>query len=313
MKAESSDPRVLVFAYAEVGARCLEILIRLRANVVAVVTHDDDPGETRWYASVAELAEKHGIPVLKPRRLRDPGALDAIRTLAPDLILSFYYRKLIPSEILALPRLGALNMHGSLLPRFRGRAPINWAILHGESETGATLHHMVEEADAGDIVDQERVAIGPEATAAEVTCEVADAACRILERRLGDLLAGAAPRIPQDHARATHFGGRRPEDGRIDWSQSPRRVVDLVRAVTRPFPGAFTDAPGGRLFVWRARAVPGTGPAGTVLTAEPLRVAAGAGAIELVEWSWAEESRSSGPPAAGSRLGERSRGESPGV
>ena len=171
----------------------------------------------------------------------DPQSIVRLRIAAPDLVFSFYYRRVLPEEMLAVPRLGAYNMHGSLLPKFRGRAPVNWAVLKGETRTGATLHAMTPRADAGPIVDQEAVPIGPEDTAFDVQKRVDAAAVAILARRLEELKAGTAPSRPQDDAAATRFGRRRPEDGRIDWSRPAREVHDLVRAVTHPYPGAFTD------------------------------------------------------------------------
>lgn len=283
-----NSARVLFFGYGEVGYRALELLLERGANVVGAYTHEDDPDENQWFRSVATLARRSGLPVHTPRSLRSPERLAEVSALAPELILSCYYRRLIPDTILALPGLGALNVHGSLLPRYRGRAPVNWAVLHGETETGATLHHMVAEADAGDVVDQEAVPIGPEETAGEVALKVADAAVVVLGRQLDALLAGMAPREPQDPSRATVFGGRRPEDGRIDWVLPARQVADLVRAVTRPFPGAFSDAPQGRLMVWRAQPVAGAGSAepGTVLAVSPPTIACGEGALALLDWSW---------------------------
>lgn len=305
MTRPSAKPRIVVFGYSEVGVRCLEILVRRGEQVVAVVTHADDPDEERWFGSVADLARRHGIPVLAPESLREPAVVAAVDRFEPELIFSFYYRMMIPERILERARLGAFNMHGSLLPRYRGRAPVNWAVLHGEVETGATLHHMVARADAGDIVDQERVPIGPEETAGEVAQKVAAAAGVILERRLDQLRQGRAPRAPQDESQATYFGRRRPEDGCIDWFASAAQTVNLVRAVTRPFPGAFTATAGGRLYVWRARAVPVPvrAPAGTVVGHGPLVVAAPDGEVEVADWSWGDGGVDRGLPAMGTRLG----------
>jgi methionyl-tRNA formyltransferase len=155
--------------------------------------------------------------------------------------------------VLALARRGALNMHGSLLPRYRGRAPVNWAVLHGERETGATLHDMTAKPDAGGIVDQQAVPIGPDENARAVFDKVTGAAEAVLDRALPALIAGTAVRRPNDLASGSYFGGRRPEDGRIDWNAPAKRVHDLVRAVAPPYPGAFADLPGGRLDVHRTR------------------------------------------------------------
>ncbi len=282
---------IVVFAYSDVGAECLAELVARRENIRVVFTHEDDPDETRWFRSVAELATKAGVPVRYDEPKRDSDAAKLIERLAPDLIFSFYYRRLIPMSVLAHARRGAFNMHGSLLPRYRGKAPINWAVLNGECEAGVTLHHMAARADAGDIVDQEKVEIGPDDTAYEVMKRVVPAARRVLARQLDGLKAGTAPRRVQDEAQATYFGGRRPEDGRIDWAQPAARIVNLVRAVAPPYPGAFTAFKGRSLLVWRARAATGSGTPGTVLSARPAVVAAGEGAVEIVDWQWKDDGR----------------------
>ena len=245
--------RIAVFAYSDTGHACLKYLLHRGENVVLVATHRDAPEEAAWFPSVAELSRARGIePVIIENPL-DPQAIARVRAARPDLIFSFYYRRILPDEILALPPLGAWNMHGSLLPRFRGRAPVNWAVLKGETRTGATLHAMTGRADRGPILDQEEVAIGPDDTAIEVQRRVTEAAVRVLARRLEDLKAGRAQPAPQDESKASRFGRRRPEDGRIDWTRPAKEVHDLVRAVTHPYPGAFTDLFGGRTFVWRTR------------------------------------------------------------
>ena len=281
---------IVVFAYSDIGYECLDLLIARGEDVRAVFTHEDDPGETRWFRSVADLARRHGLPVRFDEPQKDGDAARLIAALRPDLIFSFYYRRMIPTAVLAAAKRGAFNLHGSLLPRYRGKAPVNWAVLHGERETGVTLHHMVARADAGDIVDQEAVPIGPEDTAYDVMRRLVPAARGVVDRQLAALKAGTAPRRPQDEGQATKFGGRRPEDGRIEWAQAARRIVDLVRAVAKPYPGAFTALGGRRLTVWTARAAAGGQPGrpGEVLTAAPLVVAAGEGAVELVETDWAD-------------------------
>jgi methionyl-tRNA formyltransferase len=245
--------RIAVFAYSDTGHACLEHLLDRGEKVVLVATHRDSPGETAWFPSVAQLARSRGIEPVVMENPLDLQAIARVRTARPDLIFSFYYRRLLPDEMLSAPELGAWNMHGSLLPKFRGRAPVNWAVLKGETRTGATLHAMTDRADRGPIVDQEAVPIGPDDAAIDVQRRVTSAAVAILARRLDDLKAGTARTRPQDEAAATRFGQRRPEDGRIDWSRPAKEVHDLVRAVTHPYPGAFTDLFGARTFVWRSR------------------------------------------------------------
>jgi methionyl-tRNA formyltransferase len=247
---------------------------------------------------VADLAKGNGIPVYTPESVNTPEWISRIGDWKPAIIFSFYYRNMIKEEVLNIPRLGAFNMHGSLLPRYRGRVPINWAVLHGEKETGVTLHYMVKRADAGDIVDQETVPIGPDDTAQDVFRKAVKAARLVLERRIDDLTKGTVPRRKQDESRATYFGGRKPEDGRIDWAQSAERIYNLIRAVTHPYPGAFTRSGGKKLFIWWARPLPdGIGKPGEVLSTKPLRVAAGSGSLEILKLQWdgkSEEDTSAG-------------------
>lgn len=245
--------RLAVFAYHTLGARCLEWLIQSGERIVAVVTHGDDAREAQWFPSVADLAGVHGHPVFTPPSPNAPEFVDLIRGLAPTLFLSIMYRRLLSPELLAIPVLGAVNLHPSLLPKYRGRAPINWVLVNGETLTGVTLHHMVEEADAGDIIAQEAVEIEPEDTALTLSQKVEKSGAALFQRVYPLIAAGNAPRVPQDHARATRFGRRRPEDGLVLWTWPAARIRNLIRAVTHPFPGAFVPFGGKRLFVWSAR------------------------------------------------------------
>ena len=230
--------QAVVFGYHDVGVRCLRVLLDAGVAVPLVVTHRDAPDERIWFGSVAQLAQSRGIEILLSEDMNH--LRERIRVISPEFMFSFYYRRMLPPEVLALARKGAFNMHGSLLPKYRGRAPVNWAILMGESETGATLHEMVAKPDAGRIVDQERVPIGPDETAAEVFAKVSDAAETVLKRSLPHLLAGTASLKKQDLSKGSYFGARRPEDGRIDWSKSALEIHNLVRAVAPPYPGAFS-------------------------------------------------------------------------
>lgn len=243
----------VVFGYHDVGARCLQVLLEHGVEVPLVVTHRDDPGERIWFASVAELAGRSGIDTIFPEDPAEPTLLERLQRLQPDFLFSFYYRRMLPVSLLAIPARGAFNMHGSLLPKYRGRSPVNWAVLHGERKTGATLHEMVAKPDAGRIVDQESVAIGPDQSAAEVFGGVTAAAETVLRRALPKLIAGSAPLHAQDLSKGSYFGGRKPEDGRIDWRRGAAEIHNLVRAVAPPFPGAFTELEGARLFIHRTR------------------------------------------------------------
>jgi methionyl-tRNA formyltransferase len=241
--------RAVVFAYHDVGARCLSVLLAHAIDVTLVVTHRDSPDETIWFASVEKLARAHGIAVDTPRDPNEAPFVERLRALAPDFLFSFYYRQMLSPALLACASRGAYNMHGSLLPRYRGRVPVNWAVLHGERETGATLHEMVEKPDAGRIVDQEAVPIGENDIASQVFARVTDAAERVLGRALPRLVDGSAALTPQDLAQGGYFGGRSPEDGRIAWTRGAREVHNLIRAVAPPYPGAFTSLDGARIGV----------------------------------------------------------------
>jgi len=249
--------RAVVFAYHNVGYRCLSVLLAHGVEIPLVVTHADNPDENIWFDSVARLAELHGIPVAKPNDPNTPEFVARIAASAPDFVFSFYFRSMLKPALLAVPNKGALNMHGSLLPRYRGRVPVNWAVIRGERETGATLHYMVEKSDAGDMVASQAVPILPDDTAWMVFNKVTVAAELVLDRVLPDLLAGRAPRHPQDLSLGSYFGGRRPEDGRIDWHQSAATIHNLVRGVAPPYPGAFTQAQGKRVRVLRTLLQPG--------------------------------------------------------
>lgn len=281
----------VVFAYHDVGVRCLAVLLAHGVEVKLVVTHEDDPAENRWFGSVAGRAREAGIPVVTPQR-PDGALLVPLAAAAPDFVFSFYYRQMLPPAVLGAARRGAYNMHGSLLPRFRGRAPVNWAILRGATETGATLHEMVAKPDAGRIVDQMAVPILPDDTAIEVFRKVTVAAELVLHRALPSLLDGSARPREQDLAQGEYCGGRTPEDGRIDWSRPAAEIHDLVRAVAPPYPGAFCDVDGRRLRVYRTRRLDDRGAAGGKPGLEEtpggLFARCGDGArLALLEWEWA--------------------------
>jgi UDP-4-amino-4-deoxy-L-arabinose formyltransferase/UDP-glucuronic acid dehydrogenase (UDP-4-keto-hexauronic acid decarboxylating) len=274
----------VVAAYHNVGCAGIEALLRAGIRIQAVFTYADDPGEAQWFGSVAELAARHGIPTFAPDDINHALWVERIRKLEPDFLFSFYYRDLIKKPILDIPKAGCMNLHGSLLPKYRGRAPINWAIVNGESETGVTLHHMTLRADDGDIICQASVAIADDDTAVSLNQKMTELTGTMLDEHLPAILAGTAGRTPQDTSKATTFGGRTPEDGAIDWSGSATEVRNLVRAVTRPYPGAFTYRGTTKLMVWQGKVVEaGAEKArpGTVINTDPLTVMCGKGAFEI--------------------------------
>ena len=275
--------RTIVLAYHDMGCVGIESLLANGFDIVAVFTHKDADNENIWFRSVAELAARKNLPVFAPTDINHPLWLQRIRELEPDILFSFYYRKLVSEELLAIPGAGCLNLHGSLLPKYRGCAPANWAILNGETETGVTLHYMTPEPDAGDIVCQRAVPIALDDDAATLNRNLAAAAEVMLAENLPMIRTGKAPRTPQDPAAATYFGRRRPSDGEIDWGQSAQQIANLVRAVTRPYPGAFTYAGSNQILVWAAearKAATGKSP-GTILSVDPLEVSCGEGVLRV--------------------------------
>ncbi|MGE5467248.1 MAG: formyltransferase [Ignavibacteria bacterium] len=253
--------RAVVFAYHNVGVRCLKVLLAHGIDVALVVTHEDNPNEEIWFESVAATAAQYGIPTIMPADANAPEIVARIAACRPDFLFSFYYRSMLKPALLAAAPRGAYNMHGSLLPKYRGRVPVNWAVLHGERETGATLHRMVEKPDAGETVAQQAVPILPDDTAFEVFGKVTLAAEMALDRILPQLIAGTAPHVMPDLKSGSYFGGRKPEDGRIDWTKPAQDIHNIVRAVAPPYPGAFTDLPGGgRLRVLRTLLAPDRAP-----------------------------------------------------
>jgi len=281
----------VVFAYHDVGVNCLKALLNAGIQVDLVLTHEDDPNENVWFGSVAKLCQEKNIPYIMPSASDLPGLIPKLEKLAPDYIFSFYYRHMIPPQILACAKIAALNMHGSLLPKFRGRAPVNWAILHGETETGATLHVMEVKPDAGDIVGQASVSIGPDETATEVFGKVSDAAVEVMRHVLPELVQGRVPRKPNDLQNGSYFGGRKPADGQIHWNQTARQVHNLVRAVAPPYPGAFTDREGTTMIVAKT-SLKGPFPASLDLEATGIQVVdnrifgicGDRQAVEILEW-----------------------------
>jgi methionyl-tRNA formyltransferase len=239
-----------------VGVGCIKALLDAGIQIELVVTHADDPHENIWFGSVTALCQERGIPYVQPEAGSLLELLPRFQKIAPDYIFSFYYRYMIASDILATAGIAALNMHGSLLPKYRGRAPVNWAILHGETETGASLHIMEAKPDAGDIVGQVAVPIDPDEDATAVFAKVSNAAIEVMRAALPELLQGCVPRTPNVLANGSYFGGRKPEDGRIQWSQDALQVHNLIRAVAPPYPGAFTDWQGSQMVIAKSKLNP---------------------------------------------------------
>jgi UDP-4-amino-4-deoxy-L-arabinose formyltransferase / UDP-glucuronic acid dehydrogenase (UDP-4-keto-hexauronic acid decarboxylating) len=213
--------KTVVLAYHNIGRAGISALLTHRFDIQAVFTHLDDPKENIWFESVAELAAANDIPVYVPEDINHPLWAERIRRMAPDILFSFYYRNLVCKEILEIPPAGCLNLHGSLLPQYRGRCPVNWVLIKGEKETGVTLHYMTQKPDEGDIVGQKQVPIDDKDNALSLHKKLVIAAGDLLTDLLPKIRENKALRIPQDLSVASYFGGRRPEDGEIDWEKMP--------------------------------------------------------------------------------------------
>ncbi|MEI7262388.1 bifunctional UDP-4-amino-4-deoxy-L-arabinose formyltransferase/UDP-glucuronic acid oxidase ArnA [Pectobacterium carotovorum] len=276
--------KAIVFAYHDIGCVGLEALKLAGYEIQAVFTHSDAPGENHFYGSVAKAAAEMDVPVFAPEDINHPLWVSRIRELAPDVIFSFYYRTLLSDDILQLPSFGAFNLHGSLLPRYRGRAPVNWVLVNGETQTGVTLHKMVSRADAGDIVAQSVVAIDEEDTALTLHGKCRTAAAALLAQQLPLIRSREITLTPQDESGASYFGRRTAADGLIDWHKSAREINNLIRAVTEPYPGAFTFLGERKVTIWRARVVKDKtgGEPGAIISTSPLVVSCGEDALEIV-------------------------------
>ncbi|MBM3976752.1 MAG: methionyl-tRNA formyltransferase [Planctomycetes bacterium] len=286
-------PSIVFLGNHDVGVRTLDVLAEC-AELAAVVAHPLDPEEGVVYASVAEWAERRGLPCLRASG-RQPQLAEFVRAHAPELLWIADYRYLLPAEVLALAPLGAVNLHPSLLPAYRGRAPVNWAILHGERELGLSAHFVDSGTDSGDLIAQARFALREDQDVGDALALLYPLYEQLTRRVLRQFERGRVRRRRQDASRASTFPRRRPEDGAIDWARDARSVHNLVRAVARPYPGAFTVLAGRKLHLWKARRFdfdPQAAP-GTLLdaTRDELVFACGQGGLRVRDWSCGAELR----------------------
>ncbi|MFF6909583.1 methionyl-tRNA formyltransferase [Streptomyces sp. NPDC012389] len=242
--------RVVMFGYQTWGHRTLQALLDSEHDVVTVVTHprSEHAYEKIWSDSVADLAEKHGIPVIIRNR-PDDELVERLKEVAPDIIVANNWRTWMPPEIYNLPVHGTLNIHDSLLPAYAGFSPLIWALINGEPEVGVTAHLMDEELDAGDIVVQRSVTVGPTDTATDLFHRTVDLIAPVTTEALGLIASGQTEFTPQDRSKASFFHKRAEEDIRIDWNWPAEDLERLIRAQSAPYPSAFTFHKGQRLEV----------------------------------------------------------------
>lgn len=279
--------KAVVFAYHNMGIAGLSALFNSGFDIKAIFTHEDNPAENCWFGSVKNWAQQKNITVYTTEEISSAKWIEKIAAVNPDIIFSFYYRKMICREILDMPKVGAFNLHGSYLPDYRGRCPVNWVLVKGEKKTGVTLHYMIDKPDAGDIVGQKAVAIDLTDTAKTLYDKLCGAAKDLLDELLPLIKSGQIPRQKQDLKAGSYYGGRRPEDGRIDWEKSASEIYNLVRGVTRPYPGAFALMVNEeKIIIWWAESQEcnNSAVAGDVeISSQDVLVQTGKNAIKLLE------------------------------
>ncbi|HCD1255618.1 TPA: bifunctional UDP-4-amino-4-deoxy-L-arabinose formyltransferase/UDP-glucuronic acid oxidase ArnA [Citrobacter amalonaticus] len=276
--------KAVVFAYHDMGCLGVQAVLDAGYDIAAIFTHADNPAENAFFGSVSRLAAEAGIPVYAPDDVNHPVWTERISQLAPDVIFSFYYRHLLSDAILEQAPAGAFNLHGSLLPKYRGRAPLNWVLVNGESETGVTLHRMVKRADAGAIIAQQRVAISPDDTALTLHHKLCQTARQVLEQALPAIKRRETRDVLQNESEATYFGRRTPADSFLTWDRPATTLHNMVRAVAAPWPGAFCYSGTQKFTLWSSRvhAQNNSAQPGTVISVSPLLIACSEGALEVV-------------------------------
>lgn len=296
--------RVLFYGTPAFALPTLRALLA-RHTVVAVVTQPDRPagrGQRPRASPVKQLAERGGLPVVQPPRLRDPGWERELRAFQPDIAVVVAFGQILPRAVLDVPPRGSINVHASLLPRLRGAAPVAWAIIRGEPETGVTTFLMDEGMDTGPVLLQRAVPISPDETAGELGARLAELGAAVLVETLEQL--DTITPAPQDTGAATLAPRLRKEDGTLEWTRPATELAALVRGVN-PWPGAAMQTPAGRVIIWRARAVPGSAEPGVLVRAgTALAVGTGDGLLEPLEVQ--PENRRAMPWASflhGTRLG----------
>ena len=278
--------RVIFMGTPDFAVPCLARLVEI-SDVVAVVTQPDRPkgrGQKLLPPPVKVFAQEHGIAVYQPVRVKAPDFVDVLRGLAPDLIVVVAFGQILSKEILSLPPLGCINVHASLLPRYRGAAPMQWAIVRGEKETGVTTMFMDEGLDTGDMLLRETLPITQAMTAAELHDAMMKLGADVLEKTLFSLSEGTLKRTPQDDALSTYAPLLDKEVGRIDWKKSAQEIHDLVRGLNS-WPGAYTMLEGQKFKIWRTRLAEGTAEPGEIVsvTKQGLLVGTGEGMLEILE------------------------------
>jgi methionyl-tRNA formyltransferase len=304
-----TEMRLVVLGARVVGHQCLAALLSRQANVVGLLTLDESMADlTTAFQSFDDLIARYRVNCRKFTNLKDPDLVSWIQDLQPHLGIVVGVSQLIPPEILRLPQLGFIGLHPTLLPQGRGRAPIPWALIKGLTRTGVSWFYCEPGADTGDLLAQAEVPVYYEDVSASLGARTDEMAIRLLLESLPGLAAGQAPRLVQDESNATEWPRRRPEDGLMDWDRTRGELYNWVRALTHPYPGAFTLVASRRLFIWNAResADERTGHPGEVLAVLPhgVLVATGVGNLLLTRVQW-EDDAEVDAAQAGLQMGQR--------
>ena len=279
------NTKTIIFAYHDIGTIGIQSLLDSGYKIDCVFTHQDDPSENHFFQSVSELCARNNITVFAPENINTPLWISEIKNKKPDYIFSFYYRNILSSEIIESAQIGAFNLHGSLLPQYRGRAPLNWVLLNGESETGVTLHRMTKKVDAGNIITQIKIKIDEQDNALTLHNKIKNTADFLMKDIAPKILTNNINEIVQDQSKSSYFGKRSPKDGQINWSKNAKDIYNLIRATTKPYPGAFSYINQKKLIIWESQYIESihtrNNPAGTILSKNPLQISCGNGSIEI--------------------------------
>lgn len=277
--------RIVFMGTPDFAVPVLERILKDGHEVAGVFTQPDKP-QGRGYKMtpppVKELALQHNLPVYQPAKMRDGEALSILQQLAPELVVVVAYGKILPKELLEVPPMGCINVHASLLPKYRGAGPIQWSVINGEKETGVTTMYMAEGMDTGDMILKAATPIGEQETAGQLHDRLSVLGAECLSETLKQLAEGKAPRIPQDDSLCTYAPMLTKELGHLDFTKTAKELHSLIRGVS-PWPGAYTFLGDKMLKVHSAKITEGSGAPGQLLDSKKLIVACGEGALELTE------------------------------
>lgn len=243
--------RIVFMGGHTLGRKTLQHLIDKGKNIIAVVTNI----ESDWYKGVDEIAEKNGLPLYKNIDISSESFITEISALKPDLIVVVNFQQILKEKLISIPKKGCINTHAALLPKYRGRAPLNWAIIHGEKQVGVTVHFIEKGIDTGDIIVQKSIDVGDEEYIDSILEKVGNLYPTIVNEAVDLIQSGEFVGIKQDLSKGSYFGKRTPEDGQINWNDNAKDIFNLVRAISKPYPGAFSFYDNSKVIIWKAEVI----------------------------------------------------------